>query len=539
MCVACVRHTNPPTTQHPQTFAYIFVHAGFAVWTSIFFISYILLVQVVLLNVAVAVLLEGFLSSMADMDLEDKATLAIQEYAKVAGSMDALISTFACFDSTDQLHEMINRLFKHLDVDDSNSVSFREFREGLESLNMRPKLHVTEEDWKHFTGHGKFLDENEELDDIRFDLCMQGELKAYSQRIISHQMRQAQNYCKENSLDYLAHKMQMVEVFKISNLLSDLSRDWNEHILSPSTNVSGRESLAKNSGEGEWKEVRDLLKQLAAEQNELRLGLKRVEAYVCESGLVRGGAPVTGVAVQEEEEEEGPSFNAIRTHLLEFNEEEEGFNDTIEGPPRHAVPRHKVLKVCPVERHNPGENGVKTEVGSWVAGGAGSPAVRAPEEVKMTSAPRKFSAKEASKEEHKDLTRTSAKNVNGGRPNLLSLNSLYAMPHERGVASTYASVRKELIRDVSGAVALTRRRGESPGGGVMAPLPLPLPLPSTPPPFPLPLAPSPSLSREHQEHLEGKLARLREIWSESFANLTFDGTDSNGLPLTPKAFSLP
>ena len=470
---------------------------GFAVWTSIFFVTYILLVNVVLLNVAVAVLLEGFLSSMADSEMEVKAMMGIQEYAKIAGSMDALISTFSSFDSTDQLHEMINRLFKYLDVDDSNSVSFLEFKDGLETLDMRPKLHVTEEDWKHFTGHGKFLDENEELDDIRFDLCMQDELKAYSQRIISHQMRQAQNYCKENSLDYLAHKMQMVEVFKISNLLSDLSRDWNEHILSPSTNVSGRESLAKNSGEGEWKEVRDLLKQLAAEQKELRLakksgeeqwkevrdllqqqaaeqkelhlGLKRLEAYVCESGLMRG--------------------------------------------------------------HNPGENGVKAEVGSWVAGGAWSPAVRAPEEVKMTSAPRKFSAKEV----NKDLTRTPAKNVNGGRPNLLSLNPVYAMPNYRGVASTYASVRKELIRDV----ALTRRRGESPGGGVMAPLPLPLPLPSSPLPFPLPLSPSRSLSREHQEHLESKLARLRERWSESFANLTFDGTDSEGLPLTPKALSLP
>jgi len=268
---------------------------GFAVWTSLFFITYILMVNVVLLNVAVAVLLEGFLSSMADSEMEVKATVGIQEYAKIAGSMDALISTFSSFDSTDQLREMINRLFKYLDVDDSNSVSFLEFRDGLETLDMWPKLHVTEEDWKHFTRHGKFLDENETLNDIRFDLCMQEELKAYSQRIISHQMRQAMNYCKENSLDYLAHKMQMAEVFKISNRLSDLSLDWKEHSLSPSTDVSVRETLAKNSGEWEWKEVRDLLQQLAAGQKELRLGqqelrlgVKRLEAYVCEYGLARG-----------------------------------------------------------------------------------------------------------------------------------------------------------------------------------------------------------------------------------------------------------
>jgi hypothetical protein len=132
---------------------------GFAVWTSAFFISYILLVYVVLLNVAVAVLLEGFLSQWQTDDLEVKAMLGIQEYAKISGSMDPLIASFSSFDSTDQLHQMINRLFKHLDVDDSNSVSFLEFKEGLETLDMQPKLHVTEEDWNHFTGHGKFLDD--------------------------------------------------------------------------------------------------------------------------------------------------------------------------------------------------------------------------------------------------------------------------------------------------------------------------------------------------------------------------------------------
>ena len=484
---------------------------GFAVWTSLFFITYILMVNVVLLNVAVAVLLEGFLSSMADSEMEVKATVGIQEYAKIAGSMDALISTFSSFDSTDQLREMINRLFKYLDVDDSNSVSFLEFRDGLETLDMWPKLHVTEEDWKHFTRHGKFLDENETLNDIRFDLCMQEELKAYSQRIISHQMRQAMNYCKENSLDYLAHKMQMAEVFKISNRLSDLSLDWKEHSLSPSTDVSVRETLAKNSGEWEWKEVRDLLQQLAAGQKELRLGqqelrlgVKRLEAYVCEYGLARG--------------------------------------------------------------RNHGENGVKTEVGSGVERGAWSPAVPAPasspnnvphttdkavstvsltaslndllsasreitakyrqpdapglahEEIPaLTSAPRQRKSME-------DLTRMSSRNVN------------------------VDSTRKDLIRD-----PLTRRTGKSPGSGVIAPLPLPLR--SSVLPLPLP-CPSPSLS---QENLDRELARLRETqWherpvgqngaqtlvrhnssgspgpkprSESLKNSTFDGTDSDGLPL--------
>ncbi len=270
--------------------------AGFAVWTSAFFVIYVLLVYVVLLNVTVAVLLEGFLSHIADDDLEIKARLAIKEYAKISGSLDPLIASFSSFDSTDQLHLMITKLFNHLDVDSSNSLSFLEFKDGLEALDMRPALHVTEEDWNQFTGHGKFLDDTESLDIIRFEQCMREELKGYSQRIISHQMRQATMYCKENSLDYFAHKMQMAEVYAISNRLSDLICDlkMNEQGSSLSNDVSGKAYLAKNGAEGEWKEVRDLLQHLAAEQKELRMGQQRLEekfeAHLRESGLARGNS---------------------------------------------------------------------------------------------------------------------------------------------------------------------------------------------------------------------------------------------------------
>ena len=296
---------------------------GFAVWTSAFFICYILVVYVVLLNVTVAVLLEGFLSHIADDDLEIKAMLAIKEYAKISGSLDPLIASFSSFDSTDQLHHMISTLFKHLDVDSSNSLNFLEFKDGLEALDMHPALHVTEEDWNHFTGHGKFLDDAESLDIIRFEQCMREELKGYSQRIISHQMRQATIYCKENSLDYFAHKMQMAEVYSISNRLSDLICDlkMNEQEgVSLSNDVSSKTSLAKNRGEGEWKEVRDLLQQLAAEQKELRMGQKRLEekleAHLGKSGLERGNRHgENGVKAEEGGEvEERTVSPGVATH---------------------------------------------------------------------------------------------------------------------------------------------------------------------------------------------------------------------------------
>ena len=96
----------------------------FALWTCAFFISYIMLVYVVLLNVAVAVLLEGFLSSMTEHDMELKAQLGTLEYSKISGCLDPLIASFSSFDSADQLRQMIGNLFKHLDGNSSNSVSF-------------------------------------------------------------------------------------------------------------------------------------------------------------------------------------------------------------------------------------------------------------------------------------------------------------------------------------------------------------------------------------------------------------------------------
>ena len=47
------------------------VMSGFKPLTMIFFFSYVVLVYVIMLNVTVSVLLEGFLSAVADMEQEE------------------------------------------------------------------------------------------------------------------------------------------------------------------------------------------------------------------------------------------------------------------------------------------------------------------------------------------------------------------------------------------------------------------------------------------------------------------------------------
>lgn len=63
--------------------------------TAVFFISYILFVMIVLVNVAVAVLLEGFLSSIAQYEQAERQSAGVVEYNKSAGHLDTLLASLA------------------------------------------------------------------------------------------------------------------------------------------------------------------------------------------------------------------------------------------------------------------------------------------------------------------------------------------------------------------------------------------------------------------------------------------------------------
>jgi hypothetical protein len=80
-------------------------------------------------------------------------------------------------------------------------------------------------------------------------------------------MRQAISLCKENSLDYLAQKMQMAQVFAISNRLWT-SRFERERVVAVQLCVGP----IFVGGEG-FNEMRDLLTTPAAEQKQLRIDL--------------------------------------------------------------------------------------------------------------------------------------------------------------------------------------------------------------------------------------------------------------------------
>ena len=159
-----------------------------------FFITFILFVMIVLVNVAVAVLLEGFLSSISRYEQEERQVEGMEEYLKSAGDLDALLSTLSSYNSQENLESMIHRTYEYLDVDGSDSINFDEFKIGLERLDLQPKLYVTYETYESFTRNLTLCDEDGCLTSAAFALCMRIQLRGYAQRIIAHRMSESIKY---------------------------------------------------------------------------------------------------------------------------------------------------------------------------------------------------------------------------------------------------------------------------------------------------------------------------------------------------------
>lgn len=149
-------------------------------------------VYVVLLNVTVSVLLEGFLSAMAHVHEDERLQANKQERAKMAHNLDPVLEVFATYSSPEHLLDMINRVFDQCDGDVSGALSFEEWKKGLESLPLHSEngdgLRLTKEDWDIFTCGRRYLNFRGDMDRENFVICMRLELNSYAHRKIAGSM---------------------------------------------------------------------------------------------------------------------------------------------------------------------------------------------------------------------------------------------------------------------------------------------------------------------------------------------------------------
>jgi voltage-gated sodium channel len=156
----------------------------------LFFSSYVVIVGIILFNIIVAVLLEGFLGAIQKQERDEAAKEEKEAMQRVAGALDPLLATLAQFQSPQHLNAEIQMLFQLLDIDDSGSLTFSEVQIGLEDLPLTPQILLTKEDWWTLTADVVTLGDDEGMSLEAFTTAIRWQLMLYGQRMVGQHMKQ-------------------------------------------------------------------------------------------------------------------------------------------------------------------------------------------------------------------------------------------------------------------------------------------------------------------------------------------------------------
>jgi len=106
-------------------------HATLDTITALYFSSYMVLSSIVLVNIVIAVLLDGFLNTMAQEreKISDALAAADDDF-----TLARVMNTILDFRSSNNLAEILSNIYDQLDVDGSGSLSFKEAHAGLKKV---------------------------------------------------------------------------------------------------------------------------------------------------------------------------------------------------------------------------------------------------------------------------------------------------------------------------------------------------------------------------------------------------------------------
>ena len=181
---------------------------------ALFFVSYILIASVMLLNVVVAVLLgessetwskprlrltqvgggvtyhlDEFVQSVTRAKEEEELrSWTEKEKRKATGCLDPLTQSLVTFDDEEDLDDKIDGIFSKLDEDSSGGLCYEEFRQGLKDdvMSLGFTVGLTLEDFDVMTENGRLVTAAGEFDRAQFHKMMRGELWRYSRRALNN-----------------------------------------------------------------------------------------------------------------------------------------------------------------------------------------------------------------------------------------------------------------------------------------------------------------------------------------------------------------
>jgi voltage-gated sodium channel len=163
--------------------------------TAAFFVLYVLVTTVILINVVIAVLLDEFIECISRQKEKQAAQLAKDKElalaaVRIKGSMDPLLMSLSQFTTQEDLLKKIETLFQTLDRDSSGSIGYHELQQSLKELDLSPPIIVHEDDYDVLTMGSTLCDDDGEFDHKQFQWIMEAEMKRYAMRELSVAMNE-------------------------------------------------------------------------------------------------------------------------------------------------------------------------------------------------------------------------------------------------------------------------------------------------------------------------------------------------------------
>ncbi|EKX45459.1 hypothetical protein GUITHDRAFT_108723 [Guillardia theta CCMP2712] len=193
----------------------------------LFFVVYMLIVNVVMMNIVVAVLLDEFISTV-ERERQEKTSQEEQKTADVSrtfrdkGPLDPLVLSLMDFGTLEELSSKISQLYQTIDLDDSGSVDLAELNVGLKKLSLDPPVSLTEEEFFYLTDSRKLLNSDGELGLAGFEQIILKQMSNYVHRKVSVALKSETHEFNQNVM--LLLKSLLFSVDKINNPLFNASK---------------------------------------------------------------------------------------------------------------------------------------------------------------------------------------------------------------------------------------------------------------------------------------------------------------------------
>eukprot|EP00960_Hanusia_phi_P027932 747115-Hanusia_phi.AAC.2 len=176
----------------------------------IFFVVYMIISSMILLNVVVAVMLDNFIRCVTEEEQgmrKKEAENQRQGIDKSIRVLDPILCKLIVFDNSEHFEQMVDSVFDRLDILGANSLSFSELQTGLKAFHTDPMIVLGFDDFQYITRHVQ-LGQEERISREQFLEIFQEEFELYSAR----KLAEAQKWSRDGASPIsLAMKLALIQ----------------------------------------------------------------------------------------------------------------------------------------------------------------------------------------------------------------------------------------------------------------------------------------------------------------------------------------